>query len=143
MHIRIIKMGGAAFTEKSKRETLHANFNILLSSLCSALALSEENKGEKGSSMGTVLIHGAGSFGHFDAKYGHPLSPSFFSPFLSLSSSPSFVNDSCMQKVQLAARNHASPQSRGDSINKAERHKTKWYLKHNTKRKRKKKKKRK
>lgn len=72
MYIRIIKLGGAAFTEKSQRETLHDNFNVLLSSLSSALAISheekEDNERAEGVSVGTILIHGAGSFGHFDAK---------------------------------------------------------------------------
>lgn len=70
MHIRIIKMGGAAFTDKSSRETLHDSFPLLLSTLCSSLKLVEEEKEQmrEEGGVGTILIHGAGSFGHFDAK---------------------------------------------------------------------------
>eukprot|EP00026_Physarum_polycephalum_P011488 Phypoly_transcript_11718.p1 GENE.Phypoly_transcript_11718~~Phypoly_transcript_11718.p1 ORF type:complete len:156 (+),score=23.36 Phypoly_transcript_11718:106-573(+) len=71
MHVRIIKMGGAAFTDKSQRETLHDNFTVLISALTQALTMRGEDKEDKESktgAVGTVLIHGAGSFGHFDAK---------------------------------------------------------------------------
>jgi isopentenyl phosphate kinase len=88
MHIRIIKMGGAAFTDKSKRETLHDNFTVLLSALVKALTPTREEKEDKAEkereegSVGTVLIHGAGSFGHHDAKYSPSLShPSLLTPF--------------------------------------------------------------
>lgn len=54
---RIIKFGGAAITQKSKLETLQQE---LLRQLCTTLAAAD---GGHDSGSGTVVVHGAGSFG--------------------------------------------------------------------------------
>lgn len=68
--IRIIKVGGAAFTDKANRETINPDtFNILVSALKCLTPTEEEGDGDdRGEHIRTVLIHGAGSFGHFEAK---------------------------------------------------------------------------
>ncbi|KAG2438866.1 hypothetical protein HYH02_010664 [Chlamydomonas schloesseri] len=74
---RIIKLGGAAVTVKSQLETLRPE---VLDSLVRTLsATAEPGAGAGGGTSasastgasGTVLVHGAGSFGHFPAsEYG-------------------------------------------------------------------------
>jgi len=57
--LRILKIGGASITNKSTHETLN---EPALSSLLQMLKASVVDDGE------TIIIHGAGSFGHFEAK---------------------------------------------------------------------------
>lgn len=68
--IRIIKIGGAAFTDKGNKETLNTeSFNILVSAMKYLAPTIEEEEGKDGGEhIHTILIHGAGSFGHFEAK---------------------------------------------------------------------------
>jgi len=65
--IRIIKLGGSAITNKQQFETL--NSVNLESFLCELKQILDEDKAMSSDSpTGTILIHGAGSFGHFQAK---------------------------------------------------------------------------
>ncbi|GIL75564.1 hypothetical protein Vretimale_15171 [Volvox reticuliferus] len=65
---RIIKLGGAAITHKSQLETLQQD---VLHRVCMSLA-KDASDGDNGRiAGGTILVHGAGSFGHHVAsEYG-------------------------------------------------------------------------
>ncbi|KAG2483069.1 hypothetical protein HYH03_018052 [Edaphochlamys debaryana] len=76
---RIVKLGGAAVTVKSQVETLRPEvLRHTATALAAAAAAAEEGEGSRekrgaaaGEAGGTVLIHGAGSFGHHPAsQYG-------------------------------------------------------------------------
>ncbi|PNW73963.1 hypothetical protein CHLRE_13g579800v5 [Chlamydomonas reinhardtii] len=68
---RIIKLGGAAVTVKSQLETLRPEvLDSLVRTLATTSGLPEAEASTSGAG-GTVLVHGAGSFGHFPAsEYG-------------------------------------------------------------------------
>lgn len=62
----IVKLGGSALTIKSQYETLNfASIDALGSMLQNAAS---EFKNQHGREMRSIIIHGAGSFGHFQAK---------------------------------------------------------------------------
>lgn len=77
MKVRVVKLGGAALTNKGKMETLNEE---ALSHICSWLKLQgmpkhldnllvEQKETEE--AYGHIIIHGAGSFGHHQAvSYG-------------------------------------------------------------------------
>ncbi|KAG5918548.1 hypothetical protein E4U42_006818 [Claviceps africana] len=59
----VVKLGGAAITDKSKADTLSDNLNTLVDTIARVYRTELRPRGS-----GIVLIHGAGSFGHPPAK---------------------------------------------------------------------------
>lgn len=61
---RLVKLGGAAITKKAQFETLDGE---VLRVVCQQLAAGCQPAGQ----ADTIIVHGAGSFGHFQAsEYG-------------------------------------------------------------------------
>jgi isopentenyl phosphate kinase len=64
-YIRLIKLGGAAITQKSTFETIDCD---ALETLIAQIARTQAQLQEQYDCVWTILVHGAGSFGHFQAK---------------------------------------------------------------------------
>lgn len=65
----IVKLGGAAITDKAVLETPNLPVLQLVAQHLAAAATADGSAGHAGASM--VVVHGAGSFGHFQASdYG-------------------------------------------------------------------------